>query len=1042
MFIRTIAFAACFSLAMAAGAQQNEWENPRLYEWNKEKPHVPVMPYDTSREALAAHSDADSKWYTSLNGVWKFVYAPTIGASLKNFYAPELDDSRWNDIRVPSNWEMEGYGTPIYANIDYQWTPNPPYIDIDIPVGTYRRTFTVPDHWQGREVMLCFGSIMGYARIFVNGVKVGMTKAGKTPAEFNITEHIKQGNNTLAVQVYRWHDGSYLEDQDCWRLTGIERDVSLRALPKTTVWDYFIKSTLVDNYRNGVFDASVDIRRFAGSKVSTGTLRIELFSPNGIPVYSGQQKFNAQNDLSRLSFKTKIKNVEPWSAEHPNLYSCVLTLSDGSGQTIAVNTCKTGFRTIEIKDAKLLVNGVRTYIKGVNRSEQNDTLGHVQTTATMMHDLALMKQLNINAIRLSHYPQHPQFYDLCDKYGFYVLDEANIETHGMGSVPYFTDTVPHPAYREEWRATHVDRISRMVERDKNHPSVIGWSLGNECGNGRVFHDEYHRLKTYDPTRFVQFEQAWEDENTDIVCPMYPYYSRVAAYAKSGKKRPYIMCEYAHGMGNSNGNLTELWNLIYGSENLQGGFIWDWMEQAFKMKPTRDEDRTYWMYWGKRGSHRWPIFAFQGSADGIIAANGTPKPATFEVKKVYQYISFTARDMARGIINIRNRYGFTNLSAYTLRWELIKDGVKTDSGTFKADVAPGTARDIKLKLPRTAGTDGECFLNLYACTKTATDLVPAGFEVAREQLPMGKTSFFDRKTTADGTLTYTRENSRLNFEAGNISGTIDLKDGLLTRYAIDGRTPFVKYSSPVPLFWRASTDVDFGNKMPTRCGVWRTAHNNRRVTRATVGDMTAEGLPVKVEMMLTDIGVPYTLEYLLGRDGSVRITSSIDMRGKQLPELPRFGMSVVLDKTFDRLEYYGRGPLENYPDRKSGSFIGRYTSTVAEQFYPYIRPQETGNKTDVRWFELTDSTGTGLRITGVQPIAFTAIHSSVDDLDPGLTKKMLHTIDVFPRKEVYLSIDLKQRGLGGDSTWGQYPYSQYRLTDKQYTYSYVIKLIKK
>lgn len=534
----TLLFFICFfySLPQTAKAQNNEWENPAKYEWNKERPHADFRLYEQAEDAVN-DKPRKSSWQHSLNGVWKFIYAPTIAASIKDFYRIDLPDSNWDTITVPSNWEIQGFGEPIIRNIQYVFSSNPPYIDVDNPVGTYRRTFTVPRNWQEREVFLHFGSISGYARIYVNGQQVGMTKASKTPAEFNVTNYLKEGENLLAVQIYRWHDGSYMEDQDFWRLTGIERDVFLQAYPKLTIWDFFLKSSLDSTYKNGIFNATVDLREFTGNNVKKGTLKLELLDKTGKIVLSQQKKFDIEDEFTQLAFSGVIKNVSKWNAEKPSLYDCVITLWDDKNKQLAVTACKTGFRKIEIKNARLLVNGVPTYIKGVNRHEHNDSLGHVQTREFMMNDLKLIKQLNMNAVRTSHYPNHPLFYKLCDQYGIYIIDEANIETHGMGSVPYFKDTIPHPAYRSEWYAAHVDRITRMVERDKNHPCVIGWSLGNECGNGIVFHDEYKRLKEYDPSRFVQFEQAWEDWNTDIVCPMYPNMWKITEYAKSGKQPP-------------------------------------------------------------------------------------------------------------------------------------------------------------------------------------------------------------------------------------------------------------------------------------------------------------------------------------------------------------------------------------------------------------------------------------------------------------------------------------------------------------------------
>lgn len=1025
-------------------AQQNEWENPLVYEKNKENSHTDLMLY-TDRQKAVADDYSKSSWYKSLNGKWKFIYAADIAVREKNFYDLNLNDSGWSEIDVPSNWELKGFGEPIIRNIQYVFSPNPPYIDAVNPVGTYRKVFTVPADWNDKEILLHFGSIGGYARIFVNGVQVGMTKASKTPSEFNVTKHLREGNNLLAVQVYRWHDGSYMEDQDFWRLTGIERDVFLQAYPKLSIWDFFLKPDLDKQYKHGIFKATVDLRQFENNSITKGSLSLDIQDKTGKTVLSQQQKFNIKDDITTLSFSGTINNVEKWSAEKPNLYDCIITLSDNNKRQIAVTAYKIGFRKIEIKDAKLHVNGVPTYIKGVNRHEHSDTLGHVQTRDIMMHDLKLMKQLNLNAIRLSHYPNHSLLYKLCDQYGFYLIDEANIETHGMGSVPYFKDTISHPAYRSDWYEAHVDRITRMVERDKNHASIIGWSLGNECGNGKVFHDEYKRLKEYDPSRFVQFEQAWEDWNTDIVCHMYPTLGRIKAYRESGKQRPFIMCEYAHAQGNSNGNFQDLWDLIYDSPNLQGGFIWDWMDQGFKMKTDPQDGRVYWMYNGKMGSSKWvedKRGEFNTGTDGMLSANGVPKPQAYEVKKVYQYIQFKEKDLSKGLIFIKNRYDFTDLNEYDFKWEIYKNGVKDTEGKFSITLAPHQEKEVKLEIPSVQEDGNEYFLNLYAYTQKSTDLVPSGFEVAKEQIKLNKTSYFDRKTKIEGSLVYENKDNTLTFSSGKISGKIDLKKGLLYDYEIDGKQPINKWQYPEPAFWRAPNDNDFGNKMPLNMGVWRTAHYNKTIKNISVGEKTEKGLPVKIEYILNDIQVLYTIEYLILDDASIQVTASIDLDGKSLPELPRFGMRMEVNRNYDNLTYYGRGPEENYIDRWTSTFVGKYESKVADQFYWYSRPQETGNKTDVRWLTLTDQNGVGLEVTGVQPIAFSALHSAPEDLDPGLTRKLQHSIDILPRKDVILHVDLKQRGVGGDNSWGELPHYEYRMLDKKYTYSYTLKLIEK
>ena len=504
-----------------------------------------------------------------------------------------------------------------------------------------------------------------------------------------------------------------------------------------------------------------------------------------------------------------------------------------------------------------------------------------------------------------------------------------------------------------------------------------------------------------------------------------------------------MCEYAHAQGNSNGNFKDLWDIIYDSPNLQGGFIWDFMDQGFKVKTEPRDGRTYWTYNGKMGNYKWledKKGELNTGTDGLISANGIPKPQAYEVKKVYQYIQFSAKDLGKGIISIKNRYDFTNLDEYAFMWEIYKNGEKISTGDFNVDLIPHEEKEIRLSLPVIPEDGNEYFLNLYAHTRVATDLVPAGYEVAREQMQLNKSSFFTSLPPCSGKLSYETKDNILSFQSGGVSGKIDLKKGILFDYMINGKQPIRQY--PEPAFWRAPIDNDFGNKMPTLAGVWRTAHVNRYVKKVTIDEQNEKGLSIRIDWILNDIQVPYMMEYLICNNGAIVVTGSIDLTGTKLPELPRFGMRMELHQPYENLTYYGRGPLENYIDRYSSSFIGRYEDKVENQFYWYIRPQETGNKTDVRWLTLLDSEGQGVRITGLQPIAFSALHFSPEDLDPGLTRKLQHTIDIVPQKNIFLHVDLKQRGLGGDNSWGMYPHNEYRLLDKKYTYSYMIELVEK
>ncbi|HEX2630841.1 MAG TPA: glycoside hydrolase family 2 TIM barrel-domain containing protein [Chitinophagaceae bacterium] len=1029
----------CFLLQTAIAQQpNNDWENPQLYELNKEKSHATFMLYNR-KEDVTIDDYTRSPFYQSLNGNWKFLYVDKHADRPKDFFKVDLNDSKWNQLAVPSNWEVKGFGVPIYTNITYPHPKNPPFIGDNNPVGTYRKTFTIPSTWTGKEVLLHFGSISGCAFVYVNGQKVGMTKAAKSPAEFNITKHLKKGNNLLAVQVFRWHDGSYLEDQDFWRLSGIEREVYLTAMPKTSVWDFFLKADLDENYKNGVFSAAVDVRRFAKTGIN-GSITIDILDKSGKKIFTQARSYKTGTDsIQTISFDGTVDNPLKWSAEYPNLYDCIITYTDGASPAIYTGT-KIGFRKVEIKNSQLYVNGMPVMVKGTNRHEHDDVEGHVPLKATMMKDITLMKQFNINSVRTSHYPNDPLWYKLCDQYGLYLVDEANIETHAMGATfqSYF-DSTKHPAYLPLWAPAHMDRMQRLVERDKNHPSVIIWSMGNECGNGKVFHDGYLWMKQRDNTRPVQFEQAGEDWNTDIVCPMYPGMNSMKKYASDvSKKRPYIMCEFSHAMGNSNGNFRTYFDIIGTNKHMQGGFIWDWVDQGLKTKDANG--KTFWAYGGDLNGFYWQNDE-NGVADGLLSSDRTPDPGLYEVKKVYQNINFKVKDISKGIVTISNDFDFTNLDQYTFTYYIYKDGRRVYSNEFAVACEPHQQKEITLSLPADKlSENGEYFINIVATVsaKSKTELTPVGHEIASEQFKLSG-DYFAQTKTVQGKLEVTKDANRISFVSGNIKGEFDLRQGRLSRYSLKNDNMLWQY--PEPFFWRAPTDNDFGNNMPSQMGVWRTAHANRSVKNITVGEQNADGLPIKVEFDLTGINIPYTVDYLIQNDGAIRITASMDMGNRSLPELPRFGMRMRMASQLENLAYYGRGPWENYIDRNESSFIAVYKDKIKNQFYEgYIRPQESGYKTDVRWITLTNNEGRGLMIEGIQPICFSATNHSVESLDPGLTKKQQHPTNLPPDNSVYLLIDLKQRGVGGDNSWGALPHEQYRLLDKKYSYSYTMRAI--
>ncbi|RZK60127.1 MAG: DUF4981 domain-containing protein [Pedobacter sp.] len=1021
-------------------AQNNDWENPNLVDQGKEKAHASFMLFDSEKEVIE-DDYAKSSYYQSLNGQWKFNYVDKYADRVKDFYKTDLNDGGWANINVPSNWELNGFGIPIYTNITYPYPKNPPFIGENNPVGTYRKTFSIPENWENREILIHFGSITGCAFIYVNGKKVGMTKASKTPAEFNITPFLKKGANQLAVQVFRWHDGSYLEDQDFWRLSGIERNVYLFSMPKQTVWDFFLKGDLDQTYTNGLFSAAIDVRRFAKTELESGSVIVSLLDKNGKPVFQKTQSLNASVDtIQSINVSGIIKNPLKWNAEQPNLYNCIITLRDSKGKQVAVTGAKIGFRKVEIKNAQLLINGVATYVHGVNRHEHDDVTGHTTSKEVMLKDIRLMKEFNINAVRLSHYPNDPLWYKLCDEYGFYLVDEANIETHGMGAeLQGWFDKTKHPAYLPEWAVAHTDRTVRMVERDKNHASIIIWSLGNESGNGPVFHDNYKWIKQRDNTRPVQFEQAGEDWNTDIVCPMYPSIGNMKRYAAdTTKKRPYIMCEYSHAMGNSSGNFQEYYDIIRSSKHMQGGFIWDWVDQGIRAKDANGS--TFWAYGGDLGG-----FYLQNDenflANGLVGPTREPHPGAFEVRKVYQYIQFSSKDISKGSLVIENLYDFTNLNEYNFKWKLLSNGKVFKEGSFEVALNPHMKKDVKLSLPMIKAMEGtEFYLNVYAYRKTPSAMLPAGFEVAKEQFKYAGDFFAKSQKTETLLKTGTKQN-KLTFDAGDVHGEFDTQTGKFTRYSKDDGGGMNNF--PEPYFWRAPTDNDFGNNMPSRLGIWRSAHDNKKLLNVDVSKQTDSGQFIRVNYELSNIKVPYTVTYLIGNDGAVKVTAVIDMTGRDLPELPRFGMRTELAQRFDYLSYYGRGPHENYSDRNFSSFVGLYNDKVENQYYKgYIRPQESGNKTDVRWLSLTDEQGKGILIEGLQPLSFTAINHSTEDLDPGLTKKQQHPTDLPLRRNVFLNIDLKQRGVGGDNSWGALPHAPYQLMEKKYSYSYIIRLISK
>lgn len=1036
---RILSLSLCLAVspfAMSGDDNNNnpDWENPEIFAVGRLAPRATSFPFDSPEKSLIGDRN-QSPFVLSLDGTWKFHYSPVPEKRPLEFFAEGFDASGWNDISVPSNWEMEGYGIPIYSNINYPFKKNIPYIDhSDNPVGSYIREFSIPQEWNGHRVFLHFGGSTAGMYVWINGKKAGYVQSAKNPAEFDITDFVHTGVNRLACEVYRWTDGSYLEDQDFWRLSGIDREVYLYSTDNLRIADFFAHPDLDKNYRNGELKIDVTLRNHNSSDRNV-RLEYALYDNRGTKIDSKSEttKVSAEKD-NVITLSGKISNVDKWSCETPTLYTLVLTLYDPSGKKIIESTsARIGFRSVKISNGQLLVNGKPVEIHGVNLHEHHQIKGHVVDRETMLSDIRTMKRHNINAVRTSHYPQSPLWYDLCDEYGIYLVDEANIEAHGMGTNYHSYDSKTHPAHAPHWREAILDRQRSLVERDKNHPSVIIWSMGNESSDGENFSAAYDWIKQRDPSRPIHFEQAGEGRNTDIVCPMYPSMKYMKEYAsRENVSRPFIMCEYAHAMGNSTGNFQEYFDIIRSSPHMQGGFIWDWVDQGLL---THDElGNPYWGYGGDFGAIHY-THDENFCINGLVQPDRTPHPGLSEVKKVYQDIRFSPVAPEIGEFEVQNHFHYRNLSDYDFRWELLKDGKVADSGSFDISVAPGMTSIVRAPFHKAGFDDGsEYYLSVYAYTKTGDEIIPSGHEVAREQFYVGGTQ---KKTVVYAvagippTLRMTDRGYTIDCSNGTSIG-ID-KRGRLHSYTVNGRN--LLNGTMEPSFWRAPTDNDWGNKAHRRLNAWRCAAENMRVVSldtATVGNTSQ----ITAGFHLPEVSADYFVTYAIAPDGNLGVRS--ELSGNDLPELMRFGMRLPFGKDKNLFNWYGRGPQENYSDRNTASFMGVWEGTVAEQFYPYIRPQETGNHTDVRWATLTDASGLGIKVSGEQPLNVSALDVTPEDLDPGLSKKQMHNCDVtHSRTTNYLYVDFGQRGLGGDTSWGAAPHKPYRLEDNSYSYSFTL-----
>ncbi len=1042
---------ACDSYKSYEGVEFKEkvpadWENPAVSQINKEPARAAYIPFASKEEV-----DADNKWasslITSLNGDWLFHLSKNPSERPFYFFKEDFDTRQWKTIKVPSNWECEGYEYPIYTNIKYPHAKTPPTIQKHYnPVGSYKKTFTVPADWTSKDVYLHFGAAGAAMYVWVNGEQVGYHEDSKTPAEFNINKYIKAGENTVAVEIYKWSDGSYLEDQDFWRLAGITRDVYVMARSKQHIQDFRVGSGLENDYTTGTFE--LETKTLAVDDASGIQVKAELFEGKKlVKEFTGAVKNN------RASFSATFPNIKTWSAETPNLYDLQISLLGKDGKTIEVVRQDVGFRRVEIKDAKLYVNGQYVYIKGVNLHEHHDTKGHVVDEETMLKDIKTMKSHNVNAVRTSHYPQPERWYELCNRYGLYLVDEANIESHGMH---YGKESL---AKQPEWGAAHMFRTVNMFERDKNQPSVVIWSLGNEAGNGVNFEKTYDYLKSVDDSRPVQYEQAHGKRNTDIMSPMYMRMHKMEKWVKEkaeleAKKddetihlKPLIQCEYAHAMGNSVGNLKDYWDLIESHENMQGGFIWDWVDQGLVKEENGEK---YWAYGADFGPDTVPSDG-NFCMNGIVNPDRTPKTELLEVKKVYQYIKFHAKNLKKGEITIENKYAFIDLSKFNFDWEVKGNGKVLKKGTWdgialKPDEKGDFTADVEIETE--AGV--EYFLNVYAKLKQTENLVDAGTELAKEQfqLPMFKAAV--PSAPAKTPIQTKEENGKFKIAGKDFSVIFDVKKGVMTSLAYSGKEMLKE--GLVPEFWRALTDNDYGSKRHKKAQAWRMAGKERVLKDYKVdakGEASVElTLNFELKNKKRDLGTCQTV-YTINGDKSILVEHKFEMADdKKVPEVLKFGMSMIMPREFDQMTWLGRGPHQSYQDKKTSAFVDLYSGSVADQYWAYLRPQENGNKADVRWMSITNKAGEGLMFKGTDLIEVSAHHNLLEDFEnqprtsgtklESKDKNRRHTNDVKPRELTQVDIDMQQMGVGGDNSWGAQPLEKYRLRDKKYEYSFVIK----
>jgi len=1034
MNIRTIAnVSLCLAmLSMSSGAlaqSESRWQNVNINQQNREPRRANFFAFENLEKAQSFDKKKSAN-YLSMEGMWKFNFVKDHNKRPANFFALKYDDSQWKDFPVPGLFELNGYGDATYKNIGYAWAtqfdPNPPYIsELNNYTGSYRRTFELPKDWKGKDVYFHVGSATSNLTLWVNGKYVGYSEDSKVAAEFNISKYLKPGKNLIAMQVMRWCDGSYFEDQDFWRFTGIAREVYLYARPKLHAADIRLNAALENNYQDGVLNYKVSLK---GGKTDVA---ITLCDKDGKQI---AQATGAQGVI-------KVPKVNAWTAETPYLYKAYITLKNKQGAAEVIPQ-KVGFRNVEIKNAQLLVNGQPVLVKGADRHEMDPDGGYVVSLERMIQDIKIMKQLNINAVRTSHYPCDPRWYDLCDEYGIYITAEANLESHGMGYEEKSLAKFP------EYIVPHIERNEGNVKPLINHPSVIVWSLGNECGYGVNFEKAYDWVKACDTTRPAQYERGGYDSKTDIHCPMYIGYEESESYCKSNGTKPYIQCEYAHAMGNSEGGFKEYWDLIRKYPKYQGGYIWDFVDQGLRDK-SPVTGKEIFTYGGDYG--RYPASDYNFNCNGIIAPNRRLNPHAYEIQYVLQNVWIKDFDAENGSFNVYNENFFKNIDDLSLTATLFANGVKLTTVAIPdtKGIAPQATKLVKSEALKSAIEKAEAehateeiTINFAFASDGSQPLVDKGQVMARQQIVLNGYEFdkVDAPANTGSKIEVEETNSYVKVSAERMSVTIGKKTGMIDYLDVDGE-PMLKFrESMTPEFWRAPTDNDYGASLQKKMRVWKNPQMN---LKSFDKSESKDSVVLTANFEMPEVKAELMLRYRINAAGEVAVTEKMTTdKEAKVADLFRYGMQLQMPASFSKLEYYGRGPEENYIDRHSSSFIGKYEANVKDEYYPYVRPQESGNHTDIRYFSIFNpTTGKGITFEGYAPMECSAIPYLVEDLDAGIEKEHAwgqHSGDLVEKGLVQLHIQQRQFGLGCIDSWGSSPMEKYRMHYQDRCFSFVIK----